>query len=502
VPTSLSLKGGNVTIGAGATVATDAGGNIAVKGQGSGAIKISGRLEALGGSIDVSGESATVVTVARTAEFAARGVARIETDGRGQRHGAVLGGGSVTFDAGTVTLESGSLIDVPGASGEIDVSSGGGWSRPVTLASNGGSISVKGQGLIEGTWRGEAGGSGALGGAISLSTPTGIPLIVSDRAARQAAAMVFRPSVMQSGGFADLTFNAEQVRLEGVNLTLGGSISITGLMNGNGKDSRLSAPHTVLSGTSASGVAGGTLTLVASLIDVAVGRIRGFDQTVLEAVDIRLLGNGPEARTALLDVDGILTLKAAQIYPASQISATIRASNKIVVQQNGIAGPALSVGGTLLLEAPVIEQGGTLKAPFGEIVLRASNKVTLAAGSVTSVTGDGLVMPYGNLSDNEQWVLPTPSGQGNPTPITALPEKRITLEAPSVNLAAGSVVDIRGGGDLYAWEHVAGPGGSQNLARSFRARPCRSLPAASALVAATAWCSIRRRWPCFATRRT
>src|SRR5262249_12173398 len=150
------------TIGAGAAVAADVGGSIAVKGQGSGAIKINGRLEALGGSISVSGESATVVTVARTAEFIARGVARIEADGNGQRRGAVLGGGSVSFDTSSIALESGSLIDVSGASGEIDVASGGGWSKPVTLASNGGSISVKGQGLIEGTWRGEAGGNGAL----------------------------------------------------------------------------------------------------------------------------------------------------------------------------------------------------------------------------------------------------------------------------------------------------------------------------------------------------
>ncbi len=30
-------------------------------------------------------------------------------------------------------------------------------------------------------------------------------------------------------------------------------------------------------------------------------------------------------------------------------------------------------------------------------------------------------------------------------------------------LAAGSVVDVRGGGDLFAWEHVPGPGGSHDI---------------------------------------
>ena len=169
---------------------------------------------------------------------------------------------------------------------------------------------------------------------------------------------------------------------------------------------------------------GGKLTLVASLINVAAGRIRGFEETVLEATDIRVGGNGV-GQPALFDVDGILTLRAAQVYPASQVGATIRASNKIVVQQNGVAGPALSVGGFLVLEAPVIEQGGTLRAPFGQIALKASDKLTLVAGSVTSISGDGLVLPYGNLRDNEQWILPHPSGLGEPTPITALPEKRM-----------------------------------------------------------------------------
>src|SRR5262249_44715179 len=40
---------------------------------------------------------------------------------------------------------------------------------------------------------------------------------------------------------------------------------------------------------------------------------------------------------------------------------------------------------------------------------------------------------------------------------------RIVLDAPSVDLQSGSVVDIRGGGDLFAWEHVPGPGGSHDV---------------------------------------
>ncbi|WKA26114.1 filamentous haemagglutinin family protein [Bradyrhizobium roseum] len=465
-PTSLSLTARNVTIGAGATVATDVGGGITLASQSTmagGSVRIDGRLEALAGQINVQATSGTV-TVASTAALVAHGAPRIEADVRGQRDGVVLGGGSVSIEAGSIALQSGSLIDVSGASGEVDVPVSGALgprqSVPVTLASNGGSISITGTGLLEGTWRGEAGGSGARGGAITLSTTTA-PVILSDSAAAQAG-LVFRPSMLQPSGFADLTLSATSVRLEGVDIALRGSLSISGaLVNGSGTDSHLSASLISLNGASvATAASSGKLTLAATVIDVKQAAIRGFAQAVLEATDIRLVPFAT-GQSASLDMAGVLVLKAAQIYPASQTSATITASEKIIVQQNGVAGVALSAGGSLTLQAPVIEQRGTLKAPFGQIALKASDKLTLGAGSVTSVTGDGLLLPYGNLSNNENWTLPTGSGQ--PPIITSPPEKRITLEAPSVDLAEGSVVDIRGGGDLYAWEHVPGPGGSHDV---------------------------------------
>ncbi|WP_441240899.1 filamentous haemagglutinin family protein [Tardiphaga sp. 768_D3_N2_1] len=464
-PTSLSLTGRNVTIGAEATVATDIGGSITVaipSSTAGGAIRIDGRLEALAGKINVLAVSGTV-TVASTAALVASGVPVIEMDRWGARSGVVLGGGSVTLDANSVAMRSDALIDVSGASGEIDVPVkgvlGSRKSVPVMLASNGGSISIKGQGVIDGTWRGQAGGDGARGGAISLSSLASLTL--SDGAASQAG-LVFRPSVLQSSGFADLTLNATSIRLEGVDLTLGSSISINGaLINGNGADTRLSAPSISLYGSSATASgANGTLTLAATVIDVKQAFIRGFAQAVLEATDIRLAPYSV-GQSASLDMAGALVLRAAQIYPDSQTSATIKASEKITVQQNGVAGVALSAGGSLTLQAPVIEQGGTLRAPFGQIILKATDKLTLGAGSITSVSGDGLLLPYGNLSNNENWTLPTSSGV--PVIITTPPEKRITLEAPSVDLAAGSVVDIRGGGDLHALEHVPGPGGSHDV---------------------------------------
>jgi filamentous hemagglutinin family protein len=460
-PTSLLLTAGTVKIEQNAVVRTDIGGTITLETNpaASGGIEIAGMVEALAGKISLIAPGRTI-RVTDTGALVARGIPVIEIDGRGLRSGTVLGGGSVRLDGGSVVLEQDSVLDVSGARGEIEVPQSGGLNKrtvQMALASAGGSVTLTGQGLVEGVMYAHAGGNGARGGSISLASSAGG--IILSETATAGSGLIVRPSNLQSSGFADLVLSST-TRLDGVDLALTGSITAGGpLVNGNGTDSRLSASYILLSGGAANSAArAGILTLAASVIDVTQAGIDSFEQTVLEASDIRLL-SGNQGQAGLLDVGGILTLRAGQVYAMGL--ATVRASDKIVVQQRGDAGTALSVGAVLTLEAPVIEQGGTLRAPFGEIVLKASDTLTLLAGSVTSVSGDGLILPYGALSNNEHWTITAPGQE--PQPITALPEKRITLDAPNVAVAAGSVIDIRGGGDLYASEHVPGPGGSHNV---------------------------------------
>lgn len=52
----------------------------------------------------------------------------------------------------------------------------------------------------------------------------------------------------------------------------------------------------------------------------------------------------------------------------------------------------------------MIEQGGVIRAPLGNIMLGAelgqsAQRVALLPGSITSVSGAGLVMPYGGTTD-------------------------------------------------------------------------------------------------------
>ena len=271
----------------------------------------------------------------------------------------------------------------------------------------------------------------------------------------QTKTLTVRPQAFASGGFGGLSLSGAAVKLDAVSIALPGSIAISGsLLNYNGTPSRLSATSLRIAGSGVvappAAALGGELTLSASSIDVGDAGIRGYAQTNINTTDLRLSGG--------FDVDGKLVISAGQIFPFTQTAATISASQSITILANGEA-PALpfSAGGTLTLNAPIIDQRGTLRAPFGQIVLNATDALTLGEGSITSVSGAGLTMLYGTIADLTLWY-----GNDLTAPLTAPPEKRITLKAPNIDARSGAVIDLSGGGDLLAYQFVPGSGGSSN----------------------------------------
>ncbi len=307
--------------------------------------------------------------------------------------------------------------------------------------------------------------------------------------------LVARPQSFSHGGFADLSLAAAgAVELGDVNLTATRSITVDGTLRhavGESGHASLTAAYIGLKQTSSviapTAIANrtGSLTLNADVIDVVGGvngpaatsgpvSIRGFSQTALNASELRFSAvnaldstTNAGAASATLDVDGALIITTGHVYPSTAVNAKILSGESIVVERFGNSSIVpLSAGGTLRLEAPVIEQNGVLRAPFGQIELIASDRLTVGAGSITSVSGAGLMVPYGTLINNEHWQDPskqTDSTNPSGSSLTAPPEKRITMKSPNVDLAQGAVVDIRGGGDLYAWEFVPGPGGSHDV---------------------------------------
>ena len=314
----------------------------------------------------------------------------------------------------------------------------------------------------------------------ALTTKVTIPDMTSTTAVgvtRVAAGAI------SGGGFSNVTLetrnnvalgNKATVNVPGT-LTLNLTGALTSRLTGSvaGTRAALIAQRIVLnSAANAAATAStnptGELTLSAKLIELlGTPTIRGFGKVTLEADEIRVgspnIPGTTNKTTGGLDVDSQLTLDAGEVYPVSMIAATIKSAGKLTVLQKGAASLPYSVAGSLTLIAPDIEQDGTLRAPFGTITLSAANSLTLGGGSVTSVSGEGLILPYGSLSNGEYWTLPGATTSSTPIILAQLPEKKITLSGKEVSLKAGAVVDISGGGDLYASEFVAGPGGSHDV---------------------------------------
>src|SRR5262249_52966689 len=145
----------------------------------------------------------------------------------------------------------------------------------------------------------------------------------------------------------------------------------------------------------------------------------------------------PDTLAGSFWTSGNVALKAAQIYPATYTSFTLGVdspSGSISIAGNGAQrAPVYSAGGSLTLQASTIEQGGVVKAPLGQLVFNATGQIDLLPGSVTSVSADGLTIPYGGTQAGVTWNY-------DGIAVSALPAKRITLSASNVSVRPGASV--------------------------------------------------------------
>jgi len=196
---------------------------------------------------------------------------------------------------------------------------------------------------------------------------------------------------------------------------------------------------------------------------------------------------------------GNLTFQAAQLYPTTAYHYAIVANAYGIADANGqvsettvtvLPGGAsyapLTAGGALLIDADHIEQRGTIRVPSGQLVLGVSDparagaefgidpavyaltrtrSVHLAPGSVTSVSLDGLTVPYGTTIDGLEWRY---SGTGVATPdLERPPAKEIGIHGDALALDDGATIDLSGGGSLQATEWVPGTGGTRDVLAQF-----------------------------------
>ncbi|MBY0579193.1 MAG: filamentous hemagglutinin family protein [Burkholderiales bacterium] len=232
----------------------------------------------------------------------------------------------------------------------------------------------------------------------------------------------------------------------------------------------------------------GSLTVSAQLVDLAGNfAISGANSVSISSNgDIRLNGvldprtyvldsnkalvPTTQSLTGSLSTQGNVVMQASQVYTGtlaqfklSVEDATGAANGSITVQSGGAApSPVLSAGGSLTLSAANIFQNGVLKAPTGTINLNGVSSVALGAGSVTSVSAEGQIVPFGSIQGGKTWNYDL-NGNGTLVQIAAPPQKIVKLTGPNIAVAKGATVDLSGSGDLYAGEFFAGTGGSTNV---------------------------------------
>uniref|UniRef100_B0T7Q0 Filamentous haemagglutinin family outer membrane protein n=1 Tax=Caulobacter sp. (strain K31) TaxID=366602 RepID=B0T7Q0_CAUSK len=407
----------------------------------------------------------------------------------------------------------GAAVNLSGVSDTFDQLQADGGYAPTLQWSSAGALSLGAGGVLTGaTITAKGGGPAAAGGVLVLSNPT-----LTQNDPTSPTRNLFSANQIEAAGFDTLVVRGALRGQGDVALTLDGAFELTspvydGVASLNDPSVRqnlspvvgaigqldITASYVRLDGafqslaTPAVGTAGtGQVTLHAQSMDVAGAVL--FDRSVANTTfdvtgDLRFSGVAPyqvafDVGTAApslagqLAVNGNLLLRAGQVYATtgSSVFVSSAASDGVLtVERASSATPATpySAGSNLTLQAASIVQNGVLRAPLGVLTLGgnsaslfapATRSVVLGEGGITSVSAAGLSIPYGTTTDQTEYFFnPT-----NANPLTAPPTGVLTLAAGAVTTAAGATVDISGGGDVYAYEFVPGPGGTRDVLSQF-----------------------------------
>jgi filamentous hemagglutinin family protein len=276
------------------------------------------------------------------------------------------------------------------------------------------------------------------------------------------------------------------------------SVRLAGVGNANAGTDSLVRP-TVQGGVSTQGAAGVLRVEAANVLDVRDGvnlgahaerskalagtvDRRAFDQAELSSQgDMRFLAGTTSQGKTVLTTQADLNLTAAQIYPATGAVAQVTAgftggdfdpARTLRIGRVGSAAPAqpYSVFGSLSLSASTIEQGGVLRAPMGKLTLgvnegvtRSTKVIDLLPGSLTSVSAEGLVLPYGGTVDGVTWQYDGKQvqllGVGGTSDSSNL-VVGLQLSGRALDVQRDAVLDLSGGGELLGAAFVSGRGGS------------------------------------------
>lgn len=409
---------------------------------------------------------------------------------------------SLTSSNGTVSMAEGAMADVSGTTpNTVTVPNSDGLSvSSTTVAGSAGSVTISGVSLdLQGSLQAATHLAGTKGGTLGISTSSDALTVTGSQIGSYLGA-----------GFDALSFgSSNELILSGsMDQRIGRRLTLDAPLISGTSDSiiNLYAPwinltnSTYVSKAATNGTA--QLNLRGNNIDlsgsVALG---GFSTARLAATgDISATEKSVKNDTATLfrgefKTAGDLILQAARVYPKNYAYTTdsktkMIPSEFLIKSTEGSVtflssgGPTNgfldSAGGSLTVEAENgINQSGTLLAPLGRISLNATgnnSRVYLAPGSITSIRGTSDTVQLGYLDSDGNLVLPTngsDSGEVVVASVDDLAKWRGTASGVFINdttvsgtdqrevvQANDALVDVSGGGGVFAYQFFPGAAGS------------------------------------------
>lgn len=290
---------------------------------------------------------------------------------------------------------------------------------------------------------------------------------------------------VKQGGFANLKIKSflgntssalkDSIQLgDGLDLKVDGNLKLeTPLINvQNSGTAKLSASHITFkssnSAVDAASIAKGggkLMTQSKQLYIDGLTAVAGVKETAINTT-LDISGQGTQvaqgsivATPGGIVANGDINLTARQVYPnTASVLGFEAVDGKITINSSGVlAKPVLSAGGILSFKANDIVQNGVITAPFGQINVEAKNSATFTAGSVTSVSANNQIIPFGVTSTGGEVYNPKAGVT------TTLLDKSIKIKSDKVDLQKNAVLDLSAGGDMFAYEWVPGIGGSKDI---------------------------------------
>ena len=428
----------------------------------------------------------------------------------------IFNAGTIAIDApkGALIIKDGAVLDVSATSIVNDTKTSTGYVRE-TLHGDAGTIKLSASDglMLDGTFKGAATGTGRAGTlevGFSNAKLEGAPYLAGNKeftltqqkqlvaqnfsvgdSLKTSAGDVFTETStdnmqgqlsaeqIQQGGFAHLSVHAplgntasnKSIQLQnGLDLKLSGNLQLEtqqiGVKN-DGMAKLTASTITFKNADLATTIAAGHGTLEANSKQVyfdGMTTVAGVSKTAINAsLDITGI-SGSSGLTA----NGDINLMARQIYPSTGTTLKFEAlrddinntDSTVTINPSGIAPrPVYSAQGTLKLAADNVVQNGVLSAPFGQIDIQATKLARFTAGSITSVSANGLIIPFSGTITGGQ--IFNPSGVAGQSTLPL--DKSISIKSAEIDKQKNAVIDLSAGGDMLGSEFVTGIGGTNDI---------------------------------------